>query len=73
MVLKVLMIRHAQSENNIVQATVHVKMKQGLLSAADAQVTRLWFIAFREFDLIFLYRQNGWLIDMKTLDYQQKG
>ena len=45
MVLKVLLVRHAQSENNIVQASVHVKMRDGLLSPEESQVrVRAYFM-----------------------------
>ena len=38
MVLKVVLVRHAQSENNIVQASVHHRMKEDGISPSAAQV-----------------------------------
>ena len=36
-VMKVLLVRHAQSANNIVQARVHVKITSGVSSEQQAQ------------------------------------
>jgi hypothetical protein len=36
--MKVLIVRHAQSENNIVQAEAHHKLANGEITAEDAQV-----------------------------------
>ena len=35
--MKVLLVRHAQSDNNIVQARVHTKISNGVSSAQQAQ------------------------------------
>jgi hypothetical protein len=41
--MRVLIVRHAQSENNIVQAQAHMQMADGEITAEAAQVFHLIF------------------------------
>jgi hypothetical protein len=72
--MKVLIVRHAQSENNLVQAEAHLKMANGELSAEDAQViclTKLVDISALYF--LFVSRRIGLLVVMTTRGFQKPG
>ena len=70
--MKVLIVRHAQSENNIVQAETHLKMANGEVTAVEAQVFFLtYLVGIPWFHFLFLLSRFGLLVVMTTRDCQK--
>lgn len=66
--MKILIVRHAQSENNIVQAEAHISMSRGEITPEAAQVS--YTCAVQNFSFLFsVYRLNGLRVDLMIRDF----